>query len=166
MSDRPGRIAAVPQALEQTAIPHGVHALPEGVVAVGHQLTVLGEPFEGGQLPLRGFVVVDVVGDAGFEDEESRVDPSLPDLPTVLTGELGLLDEAHDSILFELDLAEAGRWMDDRHRGERPVRPGGLVSAFLPVWMRSTVQDSDNGAVVLTAFTSPLCMSTLRFESL
>src|SRR3990172_9489632 len=112
MSDRPWRIALVPKALQQGLVPQCVHALPEGVVTVSHQLTVFGEPFERGELPLRGSVVVDIVGDAGLENEESPVDPSLPDLRTVLTGELRLLDEAYD-LIFKLDPAEASRWMND-----------------------------------------------------
>src|ERR671913_172734 len=49
----PGRVARLPELLEQLAIAQRIHALPEIVVAVGHQLALVGESLERVLLPLR-----------------------------------------------------------------------------------------------------------------
>src|SRR5688572_7522650 len=72
----PGCLARFPKRLEQTPVAQRVHALPEPVVPVGHQLAVAGESFHGFALP-GGFVAVDVVEDLRLEHEERAVDPPL-----------------------------------------------------------------------------------------
>ena len=66
-------------------VAEGVHALPEAVVPVGHQLAFAASRSSGSALEA---VVVagDVVEDPRLEDEEAAVDPALADLR--LLGEL------------------------------------------------------------------------------
>ena len=60
-------------------------------------------------------VTRDVVEDAGLEHEETAVDPALR--------HLGLLLELGDHRPLDVQLAEAGRRVDGRDRGQLPVAP-------------------------------------------
>src|SRR5512143_40683 len=75
----PRRLATLPQTLEQTKLTDRVHALPEVLVAVSHELSITCEALEPIALE-HGLITVDVLQDTRLEDHESTVDPSLADL--------------------------------------------------------------------------------------
>src|SRR3712207_9130358 len=72
--DPPGRRSGLPKLLQQNLVPDGVHALPEAVVAVGHQLAVARQVLQRLLLEL-GAVALYVVEDLRLADEEGAVDP-------------------------------------------------------------------------------------------
>ena len=100
----PGRRPARPELLEQLLVAHGVHALPEAVVPVRHQLAVACELLERLTLPL-GLVARHVVEHARLEHEEGAVDPDLLDLR--------LLGELEDGVALEMEMAEPRGRPDD-----------------------------------------------------
>src|SRR6185437_15849817 len=108
----PGRIAARPERLEAHLVTHGVHALPEAVVLVGHELAVARQAFQRLALEQRG-IAVDVIEDARLENEEGAVDPCL-------TRER-LLVEARHAVAVELQAAEARRRAHGGYRCDAAV---------------------------------------------
>src|SRR6188472_3458904 len=97
--DFPGRLAALPQLVEQHLLSQRIHALPEIMMAESHQLAVGGETLQRLTLEV-SLVAVDVVEHTRFEHEERAVDPPLP--------ELRLLRELHDPVAVELEVPETG----------------------------------------------------------
>src|SRR6185312_8523472 len=95
--DLPGGIAARPEGLEAHFVAHGVHALPETVVLVGHELPVARQTLERLALEQRG-IARDVIEHLRLENEEGAVDPCFP-------GER-LLVEARDPVAVELQPAK------------------------------------------------------------
>src|SRR5687768_15417748 len=70
----PGRAAALPELFEQLPLAHGVHGLPESLVAKGHQLSIRGELLQRVSFPDR-VIALDVVERCRLEHEESAIDP-------------------------------------------------------------------------------------------
>src|SRR6185312_2751209 len=97
------------QGLEPHFVTHGIHALPEAVVLVGHELSVTRQALERLALEERG-ITRDVIEHLWLEDEEGAVDPRLP-------GER-LLIEARDTIAVELQPAETRRGTHGGHGGD------------------------------------------------
>jgi len=64
----------LPQFFQLELVPQGIHRLPEAAVRVGRQLLVVRQALQRLALPDRR-VALDVAERAGFEDEESTVDP-------------------------------------------------------------------------------------------
>src|SRR3546814_20580209 len=91
-----------------------VHALPEALMPVGHQLPLGGESLQRFPLPHR-LVPVDIIEDLGLEDEERAIDPAVP--------AVRLLLEAGDAISVELEAAEPSRRPYRGPRGELAVGP-------------------------------------------
>src|SRR5690606_7035172 len=110
--DPPGG-AGLPQLLEALLVAQRVHALPEPLVPVGHELPVLGQLLERLALEL-GVVAGDVVEHARLQHEEGAVDPAL--------ARLGLLVELDDLVAVELEVTEAGGGPGGRQGGELAVR--------------------------------------------
>jgi hypothetical protein len=103
----------LPKVFEQLLVADGVHALPEGVVPVGHELAVARQPLERLPLELRR-VAVDVVEDLRLEHEERAVDPALADLR--------LLRELGDLVAVEIEVPVARGRPDRREGGQLAVR--------------------------------------------
>src|SRR5690606_23489215 len=101
-----------PQLLEELLLLERVHARPEAVVAVAHQLAVLHEAVDRLALPAAR-VAVDVVDGLRLEDEEAAVDPAL--------ALLRLLVEVLDPVALERQVAEARRRADGRDGRDAPV---------------------------------------------
>src|SRR4030095_13333316 len=74
--DLPGRRRAGPELLEQETIAHGVHGLPEAVMAEGGELAASRELLQGFLLP-HGIIASDEVDDRLREHEEAAVDEAL-----------------------------------------------------------------------------------------
>src|SRR5262249_43544706 len=89
----PGCPAACPEALEQVALPHGVHRLPEAVVMEPAEFIAAGEALEWRQLPTRR-IALDEIEHPGREHEEAPIDPSAVArrLPGEARGPLALQD--------------------------------------------------------------------------
>src|SRR5262245_56562401 len=108
----PGSLSAVPQGLESDFVAYGVHALPEAVMLVRHELPVAGEVFERLALELRR-MAADIVKHAGLKDEERAVDPRFP-------GER-LLIETHHALPLDLQPAKACRRSDGGDGRDAPM---------------------------------------------
>ena len=91
-----------------------VHALPEIVVAICHQLTFTSEPLEWLLFPVSA-VSVDVVEYCGFEHEESSVDPAL--------FRLGFLRELDNLITLHFQMTETSCRPHCRERCQLTVPP-------------------------------------------
>src|SRR5438477_4011929 len=110
--DFPWRSATLPELIEHDLLAERVHALPEFVMSVCHQLRIGCKPLE--RLPLEvRFVAVDVVQHRRFEDEEGAVDPAFP--------KLRLFREADDLVAFEIEMTKAGRRTHGRQRRQLSV---------------------------------------------
>src|SRR5579872_5892649 len=110
--DLPGCIPAGPQPFQTDFVAHGVHALPEAVVLVGHELPVARQALQGLALELR-IVALDVVEHSRLEHEEGAVDPRL-------AGE-GLLVEARHPLAIELQAPESCGRAHRGHGGDATV---------------------------------------------
>ena len=104
----------MPEAFQHLEVAEGVHALPEAIVAVNHELAIPGQVLQG--LALQNAPIVDgeVVENLRLEDEEPPVDEAL--------GGLGLLGEAANLFAFHEKLSESGGRMDAGDRGKASVR--------------------------------------------
>src|SRR5690554_2680358 len=109
----PRGLARGPHLLEHLLLLQRVHARPEAVVPVAHELAVAHEPVYGLALPDAG-VPGDVVDGPRLEDEEAAVDPAL--------ALLGLLVEVLDPVALEREVPEARRRPHRGDGGEAPVR--------------------------------------------
>ena len=69
----PGRIAFLPHLFQLHLVTLGIHTFPETVVAVYHQLSVLGKLLQRRFLK-DGIIALDIVKDARFEYHEAAVD--------------------------------------------------------------------------------------------
>src|SRR3954465_10021160 len=108
----PARLARRPLLLQHDLVPEAVHVLPVAGMAVGGQLAVVGQALERLALPDR-LVALDVVEDAGLEDEEAPVDPA------AVAG--GLLAERLDAVALERERAEAAGRLDRRQGREHAL---------------------------------------------
>src|SRR6185437_16310834 len=105
--DFPRGVAALPERFQPHFVAHGVHALPEAVVLIGHQLAIARQLLQRLALELRR-IAFDVVEDSRLEYEERAVDPGL-------SGQR-LLIEARHAAAIELQSPEARR---RAHGGDR-----------------------------------------------
>ena len=69
----------MPQNLQRSFFPQGVHALPKILMPISGQLLVLGQFFQGMRFQ-DGVVILQVVENFGFEHEKPPVDPPFTDL--------------------------------------------------------------------------------------
>src|SRR5579862_7622771 len=76
LPDLPWRLAAAPETFQDDLFAQCVHRLPEAVMAIGVQLSGLGQLDQGVELP-GGRVAVDQIKDRGMDDEEAAVDPAV-----------------------------------------------------------------------------------------
>src|SRR6185437_7056220 len=91
---------------------HGIHALPEAVVLIRHQLAVACQVLQRLTLELRS-VAFDVFEDSRLQHEERAVYPGLP-------GQR-LLVEARDAAAIELEAAETRRRSHGRNGRQAAV---------------------------------------------
>src|SRR5688500_2280548 len=90
-----------------------VHALPERIVQIGHQLLFRGKPFHRFPFPNR-MVRVDVVEDFRLQYKERSVDPSF--------AELRLLGKMSHPVPFEVQASVAGWRTNCRDCGQTSMR--------------------------------------------
>src|ERR1700733_11697705 len=69
----PGRVAACPVILKPILVAQRVHGLPESIVDIGHELTIVRQALERFAFPKR-IVGRNAVDDARIEDKETAVD--------------------------------------------------------------------------------------------
>src|SRR4051794_34794344 len=108
----PARLARRPLLLQHDLVAEAVHVLPVARVPVGGQLAVIRQALKGLALPDR-LVALDVVEDAGLEDEEAPVDPA------TVAG--GLLAERLDPVSLERERTEAAGRLDRRQGREHAL---------------------------------------------
>src|SRR5579859_3730993 len=100
--------------MEKAHVSQCVHALPETLELVRHQLALLAQAFQ--WLAFEdGVVSLDVVDHLVLEHEEAAVDPALADGV--------LLRERDDGFALDRETPEARRWMDRRDGCESAMRP-------------------------------------------
>ena len=112
----PGCFTGIPKIVEQLLLSQRIHALPEALVLVGHELAFRRQAGHRAIIPLR-VVIFDVVENLRLEDEECAIDPALR--------RLGVPRKLDDKLALDLEVPEARDWMNRRQRGELPRVPGG-----------------------------------------
>jgi hypothetical protein len=82
----PGSLALLPETLQQSLIPKGVHRLPETLVVVGGKVAALSQSLQRLLLP-GALVTVHKINHGWVEHEETAVDPAAIALGLLFKGE-------------------------------------------------------------------------------
>src|ERR1017187_5501613 len=127
----PGSRMAVPKVVEILVFAVGVHAVEEAVMAVGHELAFVGQPFE--RFALHDAVVIaEVLEELSLESEVAGAHPSIG---------LGLFGKSpHAALLRQIEHAEAGNWRNAGHRSD-------LAVAFVKVQQAADIDVAQTVAI-------------------